>query len=609
MKKKVFCTFLALLMAVSMAGCAMTDALPLQAVPVQAAAAASKTAASASSSTTAASASSAAASAADPEASVTIVTRQMPVYLLEKENKDSIELSFVNGQNDIPYIEIGEAAKTLKKIASCSGDNKLDYSLSDSKGTIALTRENGSRVEFDFNEGNITYYNFDSFFASTYAETAMDIVENAGFDEDGKPAYFSREGVYSFERKGYPIEIDLKKHDIPVYYKDGKGYVPLQTLSDLFVSQYSECLLYNGQAVFDVPNSLGDMEDLYYSAPTGKRSSTLAQFSFNELQLALDVFYGLKNEHNIKSFEEFFSVTGIDKDLLSEDTASEGEALSKLCTGYFGDGHSGFIASSFYAGKDAVTVKREDISSSLVGIIKASEEYGSAREDAFPDGVPGYQEIGDTAYVTFDEFKTPGKDTDYYKTAPTADAEDTIGIIMYANSQIRRKGSPIKNVVIDLSNNGGGELDAAVYVIGWFLGSCTLNLQDTVSDAESSTQYVIDVNGDRKFDDKDSVSAKNLYCLTSPFSFSCGNLVPATFKRSGKVTLIGKNSGGGACVVMPMSTADGNLLQISGNRKISTNVNGSLYSVDGGAEVDFTITKLKDFYDREALTKYIDGLY
>ena len=38
---------------------------------------------------------------------------------------------------------------------------------------------------------------------------------------------------------------------------------------------------------------------------------------------------------------------------------------------------------------------------------------------------------------------------------------DTIKLLLYADSQINRENSPIKNVVIDLSNNGGGMTVAA----------------------------------------------------------------------------------------------------------------------------------------------------
>lgn len=38
--------------------------------------------------------------------------------------------------------------------------------------------------------------------------------------------------------------------------------------------------------------------------------------------------------------------------------------------------------------------------------------------------------------------------------------------------------------------------------------------------------YYADVNGDRVFDERDSIASLNRYCLISPVSFSCGNLCP-----------------------------------------------------------------------------------
>lgn len=75
------------------------------------------------------------------------------------------------------------------------------------------------------------------------------------------------------------------------------------------------------------------------------------------------------------------------------------------------------------------------------------------------------------------------------------------------------------------------------------------------------------------------------------------------------VTLLGRTSGGGACVVQHLSTADGTLFSVSGNRRISTNVNGSFYDVDTGVDPDFAITTPEKFYDRKALTEYINSLY
>ena len=97
----------------------------------------------------------------------------------------------------------------------------------------------------------------------------------------------------------------------------------------------------------------------------------------------------------------------------------------------------------------------------------------------------------------------------------------------------------------------------------------------------------------------------NLYCLTSPSSFSCGNLVPAAFKLSHNVTLAGQTSGGGSCVVLPCSSASGTLFQISGTQQLATVKNGSFYNIDEGIEPDIVLTKAESFYDREALAEYL----
>jgi len=575
------------------------------------AAASSKADTSTAAASTAASKQSTAASSAGSGKEPVLTSEKMPLYVGSKDHKSDITVYFADGKKDIPFVEVNDAVDFMKLVAMVLDDTKMQYTVTEEPNVVEITRENGSSVEINFNDGVIRYYGYDDFFRFSYSETALDIVTSPGHDQNGKPVYISREGVSSFERKGDPIEVGLRRRELPMYYQDGKGYIPLQTVSDLFLSQNMCSLLYNQEAVFFIGGgSLGDLEDVYYSAPKGKRSTELAKFNYDELMLALDMFYGLKSAHNIDNFEHLFEQTGLTEQLLSEDPVVADKALNKLCIGYFSDGHSRFRSSSYYAGKDAVDVNNfDDAGLSFKSVFEAMNTYGNARAEAFPDGFPSYQEIGNTAYITFDSFDFPHGPTDYYATPATPGSADTVGLIQYAHSQIMREGSPIENVVMDLSVNGGGEVDAAVYTIGWFLGSCVINIEDTTSTAKGSTQYKVDVNGDRKFDENDTVASKNLFCITSPFSFSCGNLVPATFKKSGQVTLLGKNSGGGACSVLYLSTADGSVIRISSNRRISTVVNGSFYDVDTGVEPDFEITKLKNFYDREALTNYINGLY
>ncbi len=239
-----------------------------------------------------------------------------------------------------------------------------------------------------------------------------------------------------------------------------------------------------------------------------------------------------------------------------------------------------------------------------------SGEFYTSRKNFFPDGVPAYQEIGDTAFITLDAFDVRPDGVDYYKTAPTADAKDTVGIIAYSVRQILRENSPIKNVVLDLSYNGGGTVYTALYTIAAFLGKCMFNTVDPNTGAQVTRDYMADTNFDGIFDSKDYLAGKgfNLYCLESGISFSCANTVPCIFKDIGKVTLLGQTSGGGSCSVAYVTTAMGSMLQISNASMMCFRKNCSFYDIDRGAVPDIVITKTETFYNRPAFVEFIDGL-
>ena len=174
-----------------------------------------------------------------------------------------------------------------------------------------------------------------------------------------------------------------------------------------------------------------------------------------------------------------------------------------------------------------------------------------------------------------------------------------------------RENSPIINVVLDLSCNTGGSIPAAVYTLCWFLGESRVSVYNTFTGAQSTMFYKADINMDHVQDEQDTLAGRglNLFCLISPVSFSCGNLVPWAFKESGNVTLLGRTSGGGSCVVFPITTAWGTTLQISGARRIAFVKNGSYYYVDRGVEPDYVIHTYEHYYNRDTLTEYIQSLY
>ena len=66
---------------------------------------------------------------------------------------------------------------------------------------------------------------------------------------------------------------------------------------------------------------------------------------------------------------------------------------------------------------------------------------------------------------------------------------------------------------------------------------------------------------------------------------------------------------GGGCDVLFVSSAWGSSFAISSPKRSSFLKNGSFYDIDRGADPDYQISTPEKYYDRQALTDYINSLY
>jgi hypothetical protein len=547
--------------------------------------------------------------------------KKTPTYYFSPAKTDSQDFYFLADNDEIPYLPIEEAANLLDGI---SGDENSTVLVRQKDKIYTLTRSDNETMggnlvsKLDFNAGTIAFENYDAFFQRYWFSTPIDPIVGHYLDKDGKPIYLERETSGNHYRKGQPVTFDLKSHSLPMLYDDGKGYLPAKIFADIFLQPFFIDFYYqDGAAYFTDNNNLKSAfgEQIYKEQTDFReRSAALSAFTYNELVFNLDYFYGLKPEHNITSFDEFLTLQGYKEDLLKGDPIASGNALCKLLYRDLADHHSNIYEPSPYAYKNAKDTGWSEMSkgtpsSSYFQIYSQMKLYSAARASAFPEGVPSYQEIGDTAYVTFDSFDN--MDTiDHYGTAGlgTKDSIDAAGIIQYAHSQIMRDSTPIKNVVVDLSLNRGGSVDTGVYLTGWMLGDGVQNVLSRLDGSLSETFYKTDINLDHAFDEKDVLANKRLFCITSPFSFSCANSTSAFLHDSEMVTMLGRKSAGGACIVRDFLLADGTAMILSDYDLYVHIKNGVPASVDDGVTPDVEITAPEDFYDRAKLTGMIDGL-
>jgi hypothetical protein len=482
------------------------------------------------------------------------------------------------------------------------------YVYEEDETTLTIERDNGAYCIIDFVEDTLYFNNFDLFLASR-SNAMADILAFPYVDSEGNSIYFQDKG--SLDITGHALFIYLAERDIPLDIYEGKKYIPFQTFNDIFLSPFGYNFVYNSKDLFLATGGTVDpaLEKEYYSLEPTEKSQALAEFTANELCLLLDVFYGLQSEHGVVAeFDVFLKHAGLWDDLTSTDASKSSAALLSLAFGYLADKHSTLNKASPYSGTPTPDKSSVTTDASIKNYISYSQEIAAARTQIMSEGIYAYQEIGNTAYITFDSFTLDAalRSTGYSE--QSKNGTDTIGLIIYAHSMITRENSPIENVVLDLSCNGGGAADAAVYVVAWMLGYCDLHFTNPVTNSYSTASYKVDVNLDGVFDEKDSIADKNLFCLISPVSFSCGNLVPSLLKESGKVTLLGGTSGGGACTVQHVSTADGSLFQISSPRHLCVVSNGAYYTIDRGVEPHHYFGKFESYFDRTALTDYINNL-
>ena len=542
--------------------------------------------------------------------SVKMEEATLPMYFHSVDKQGSLKVYFADKNHEIPYIDAGTVNDLLERVyQEINNDNGFDVTYKTDGSKTVFTRENGYTMELDCEKDTLYFRDYDAFFMPSSSPTIIDVLEHYGLINCLKIVDDS-----AFSRYGTEVYFNLGDYDIDLIEKNGVGYMPLQTFSDICTSLSSYAVfLYNGQSIYldefgsDVYE--GDLITKYYAEvetnPT--RSKEIIDFTYNELCMTLDYLYGLKEQHGITSFDDYFTETGLKQRMKSPDALEASRAYYEMVWLYIDDLHSQYYKNSWRIGKDADAKGRKG---------KTAEDYNKTRDELkkeravyFPDGVKGYQEIGDTAYITFDSFKTMPSGTDYYKTPPTEDTTDTVGICLYAFSQITRPGSPVKNVVLDLSVNGGGDSTTASFIMSMFLGKADVCVEDTLTGAFMNESFCCDANLDGVFDDKDSLKGYRLFCLTSPCSFSCGNLVPSILKDSKRVKMVGMQSGGGACIVMPLALADGSIIRVSGNRRLGYVKNGAVYDIDRGVDPDYPITTYDRFFDRNSLSQYIRGLY
>lgn len=196
-----------------------------------------------------------------------------------------------------------------------------------------------------------------------------------------------------------------------------------------------------------------------------------------------------------------------------------------------------------------VKMSRSDIMRRLRGPRGTKVKLGIKRRD-----------VGDMLYFTVTRGKIPVYTLDaYYMIRPRVGyirigsfGATTYGEFMHAVDSLQRDG--MRDLILDLQDNGGGYLQAAVKITEEFLQKNDLIVY-TEGRAQKRMEYVADGGG--------RLLKGNVYVLVNEYSASAAEILTGALQDQDRATVIGRRSFGKGLVQRPIEFDDGSMIRLT----------------------------------------------
>lgn len=569
-------------------------------------------------------------------------------------------------QEDVPWVSVKDYT-TLIFVEAYDPDT--DYSWD---GDVLLVTRNGMSVRVDTAHQKVSSENWHTFFGPHAAGALPDgIVEKEEF-----LAIRPSEKNESTQTKAQGFEICLSDYGVQMLRGKDDVLMPFAVAQAIFAAPACMSILaWNGEDYFDIVSSVdyiygtANMTDapnpyanMWYSGSFARRSElseAYAKYNYAAMCMLLDITYGHKGEKGIAGFDSYMEQNGLKAPLLTPDPKDDIPALTMLFGYLFDSGHDAELLSRSiidsegtiekadaihmllsFIGYDTLADLTGDLMPILTEVMKLFPDFFKKdSENKSTDIGPNVEKLlndyermkllkpfgygsarvdikGDTCVIYFDGFKEDlSRSASFYTKVPTKQdmQTSTFGLFYYAFEKIKENGK-VKNVVIDLSDNGGGSAAALVASLGFLSpdGEVKITYQDLLSKNYCTEWYHVDTNLDGLFDDNDGYGGEySFYVMTTGSAYSCGNAFPYFSQKEGWAKIIGEQPGGGDCVVAYYVDAYGRVGAISGFKKLGTMVGDTFVSDEKAVVVDYPFTEEEGdeiYFHPKKIAEYVDGI-
>lgn len=469
-----------------------------------------------------------------------------------------------------------------------------------------------------------------------------------------------------------PVTISLANYNLPVIAYEDDILMPFLALQNTFGNiMASVNLVYNGKDYFNVATAssyAGDKhpeakESPYFKAiyngpfsTMNKTTQAYAEYGYNSVCLLLDLTFGHKAEKNITSFDEYFTRINAKGPLCSTDPTEAVTAEVLLFNYLFDSGHDSMVGfdtvfgnvqpteetvgsitdeikesqeGSELFGEGQDTEENEDLVNTILGALiekglkvpeiaplliwsfymmgNAPKDYGNQRLDY----------SGDTAVIYFTAFMDDSteRNPSYYLAPITEQDEESSNFAFFYNCfEDIKQHDEVKNIVINIANNGGGAATGLISILGFLSedGEVHFTAKEMLTGSYREEWYHVDTNLDGIADDQDGYGGQyNFYIMTSGASYSCGNALPYYAQQSGLAKIIGANPGGGDCVVGTFIDAYGRTAAYSSTLKLGKETENGFVSDEKAVVLDYNMVpsivdiKLAPWFDADGIAQAV----
>ena len=548
---------------------------------------------------------------------------EAPVFR-EKLTDEAVALRYYDDMPDVACLGLSEYYRLV-----LGADMPVEVV---ADGVYAFTAPDGTVAVLDVNASTLTCADFPRF-------TNLMAMRAPGMDNQylDAPAFVRPEGLACADPK--PVLLDFAKYRIPVHGEAEDVFLPLNTLSDLFANLSYIYVSFNGENVYVNDDNRMDpawRRDADYADPIyarAERAPDAAAFAYDELCFAVDTFYGYPGRAPLNDLLREKGLDGALRDysddsrrcraLLKSEKLGEYALGSRMLGVLLDDGgHTGFDYAEWYAEKPAFAAFAADYDAAAAGAAPGQAVRARMKRDgtnikvmqqkrrrAYGNG--HYAEKGDTAVIWFDSFMYDFDGwRDFYESGGPRPVNDQMAYVIDGLNRAA-ENPEIKNVVLDVSCNRGGSADMVVAVMSLIADASDFSTENLLTGRVETQRYRVDRNFDGVFDERDAAVRYDFRfgALTSRYSFSCGNLLPALMKDRG-MAVLGETSGGGTCAVEKHAAPEGFVYQFSSAMGRLINARGE--TIDDGVPVDIPLTDGEDyaaFYDLDALSKAMNRFY